>query len=536
MFLHSQLLIPLWKFLPNCHPWRPLKDNSTTLNTKMMWKQVSIASRDLDYGIWVFRRLPGTMCSRFSTRVSPNQARRVFQAASSDETSLDKASLNSPAEAPVAPLRTDESPFDRFRGFNRGLSVTDLLSNTWCEQQFEYYLVRGKKRRTPAMKAGTKIHKKLEREVHETVIVDTDTPEDRFGLKLLNIIQGLKTLRETGMTRELPVFALVRGMFIQGVIDEISYTKPIEKVYSVRDEPSSAGEDDVCVKLPKKRGRKKKGENEANSDDLKKQQSLMSNFIAPILIKANLNVAYISDCKTRLRDSLPTVSQFQGAELQLMLYHFLLTRMASSVQSAAEIYSRSSFSSASAGKSANVTCEDLFSQLFAARKLDPHANFTDRFLAQMAPLLDESDLEMDSDSITSPEIVRFPTLTHILDNPTLSGLVQLLNIAFFMSIPSLSNTLAVSYRSQQSSRLLATKTVEYNTKRMEAHLDQVLQWWQGQRVAEGVPIEEAWKCRSCEFADECEWRLQKIMEIEVENKRKKQNKLGKGKKSAVSLA
>lgn len=389
------------------------------------------------------------------------------------------------------------------------------------------------------MKAGTQIHKKLEREVHETVEVETETSEDRFGLKLLNIIQGLKTLRETGMTRELPVFALVRGMFIQGVIDEISYTKPIEKVYSVRDESNSTDEDNGGVKLPRKMGRKKKKENEAKSDDLKKQQTLLSNFITPVPIKADLNVAHISDCKTRLRDSLPTASQFRGAELQLMLYHFLLTTMASSVESAAEIYSRNSLGSTSADTSTIVTSEDLFSQLFAARQLNPHANFTDRFLAQMAPLLEESDLEMDSDSthsITSPGFMRFPTLTHIMGNPTLSGLVQLLNKSFSMSIPSLSDTLAVSYRSQQSSRLLATKTVEYSTQRMEAHLDQVLQWWQGQRATVGVPIEEAWKCRSCDFADECEWRLHKVEEIEVEREKKKRNKLGKGKESAVSLA
>ena len=382
--------------------------------------------------------------------------------------------------------------------------------------------MRGKKRATPAMKAGTEIHKKLEQEVHETVAVETKTPEDRFGLNLLNMIQGLRTLRETGMTREFTVFAIVRGMFVQGVIDEISYTKAIEQVYSVRDVPSNTDEDDGGVKLPKKRGRKKKEKSGANSDDSKKKQSLMSDFVTSTPAAVNLNVAYISDCKTRLRDSLPSASQSRGTELQLMLYHFLLTTMASSVQSAAGLYSNSSLSSASDNPSGGVTGENLFSQIFAVRKLNPYANLTDGFLAQMAPLLAESDSEMDSDpthSATLPDIIRFPTLTHIMDNPTLSGLIQLLDTSFSISIPSLSNTLAVSYRSQQSSRLLGTKTVEYSTKRMEAHLDQVLQWWQGQRTTMGVPIEEAWKCRSCDFADECEWRLRKIEEMKVEKEK-----------------
>ncbi|GES94430.1 exonuclease V-like isoform X3 [Rhizophagus clarus] len=34
----------------------------------------------------------------------------------------------------------------------------------------------------------------------------------------------------------------------------------------------------------------------------------------------------------------------------------------------------------------------------------------------------------------------------------------------------------------------------------------------GYRIPEGVPIEDAWKCQNCDFAENCEWRLNKIKE------------------------
>jgi exonuclease V len=33
-----------------------------------------------------------------------------------------------------------------------------------------------------------------------------------------------------------------------------------------------------------------------------------------------------------------------------------------------------------------------------------------------------------------------------------------------------------------------------------------MEWWKGQREAKGVDIEEAFKCRTCEFASDCSWR------------------------------
>lgn len=76
------------------------------------------------------------------------------------------------------------------------------------------------------MKKGSTIHKTLEDEVHTTVPVEITTKEDAMALRIWNIIQGLRSLREFGMTRELEIWGLVDGELVNGVIDQLSYECP----------------------------------------------------------------------------------------------------------------------------------------------------------------------------------------------------------------------------------------------------------------------------------------------------------------------
>lgn len=96
------------------------------------------------------------------------------------------------------PIDENASPLERFRFRKQHirLSITDLLSNMWCEQQFYYVLQRGFRKTTPAMKAGTKIHKKVEAEIHTFVPVETKTTEDLWGMRIWNMLQGVFSLRD----------------------------------------------------------------------------------------------------------------------------------------------------------------------------------------------------------------------------------------------------------------------------------------------------------------------------------------------------
>ena len=83
--------------------------------------------------------------------------------------------------------------------------MTDLAAQEWCEQELEFTLGRGRLE-TPAMAAGTARHAELEAEVLERVEIEVTTQEDKWALRALNVHAGLTQLRQTGMTRELPVF------------------------------------------------------------------------------------------------------------------------------------------------------------------------------------------------------------------------------------------------------------------------------------------------------------------------------------------
>lgn len=134
----------------------------------------------------------------------------------------------------------------------------------------ELSLLSGVRKKTKAMEAGIARHAMLEAEVVKKVKVQVKSDEDRWALKLLNFIFGVKQLVLEGLTRELPVMGLVDGVWIAGVIDEIQML-------------------------------------EINTSRI------------PMLI----------DTKTRVRDTIPAEPQRRNGKLQLMCYKFLLDSLIS---------------------------------------------------------------------------------------------------------------------------------------------------------------------------------------------------------------
>ncbi|KAJ3100419.1 hypothetical protein HDU96_010351 [Phlyctochytrium bullatum] len=99
------------------------------------------------------------------------------------------------------------------------LSVTDFAS-----LQVYYTATTGVKKETTAvMKTGHKIHKRLEREVSNLVdvVVEVRVPEDRWAIKLLNMIGAVDCLLEKGVAREIPIIGRVGGFLVFGIIDQI---------------------------------------------------------------------------------------------------------------------------------------------------------------------------------------------------------------------------------------------------------------------------------------------------------------------------
>lgn len=61
--------------------------------------------------------------------------------------------------------------------------------------------------------------------------------------------------------------------------------------------------------------------------------------------------------------------------------------------------------------------------------------------------------------------------------------------------------------------MIGSRAFEYNDDTSTGYLKESLAWWDGKRPTKGVEIEEAYKCRACDFEEGCTWRAAKILEL-----------------------
>uniref|UniRef100_A0A0D9WC84 Exonuclease V, chloroplastic n=1 Tax=Leersia perrieri TaxID=77586 RepID=A0A0D9WC84_9ORYZ len=140
-------------------------------------------------------------------------------AASSSSFSCGSGDIEDSPPLPI-PTPRGQSLLARFRG-RRALAVTDITATEWCEKQMEFVLEHGRPERTQAMKAGSERHAQLEQEVIERVDVTIRSAEEMWAVKFMNFIVGANQLMLEGITRELPVFGVIEGSWMIGVIDEL---------------------------------------------------------------------------------------------------------------------------------------------------------------------------------------------------------------------------------------------------------------------------------------------------------------------------
>lgn len=327
------------------------------------------------------------------------------------------------------------------------------------------------------MKQGSVVHKTLEEQVHQTVAVDITSKEDAWGLRIWNIIQGLKTLRETGMTRELEIWGTVDGLVVNGVIDEVSYTCPDQGLEEaeIKSDPTNLLPADQATISDFFGGPAL--ENEGHSIF----QNLRSLKTAPKI--------YLTDVKTRGVRSIPKGASFRPTLMQLMIYHRLLSDLAT-----------------------NKVDVDV---LFERYALNADAQFSDSFVAQIGGLnetFDDLPSSSEFDSVPSTQ----DSMTVLLTHNSLRSLWGFMISTFEQTMPagkkSIGNVLKAEYRNATDGEVMGGKTFLYDDRKIEAYLEAEMRWWKGERSAQGVCVEEAYKCGSCEFADECDWRKNKVLE------------------------
>ena len=389
-----------------------------------------------------------------------------------------------PSELEAIDLR---SPLERFRTKpKKALSVTDLVSPSWCELQYWYSMTKhGKKRRTPAMRQGSAIHKTLEDQIYRTVTIDIETKEDAWGLRIWNVIQGLRTLRETGITRELEVWGVVDGLVVNGVIDELSYICPDKDL-----------EEEVTARTAHtKESKVGKGADQSTITSFlgtaEGKQGAKGVLKSLRSMRKRTSKVYLTDVKTRGIKTIPKGASFRPTLMQLMLYHFLLSHLAT-----------------------NKVDRDV---LFDRYGLNSTANFSDGFIAQVGNL-NETFNDAPSDSFQSSQDAESnqDSMSLLLEHNSVKQLWGLMISEFSRTMPagidSIGNVLKAEYRDQTDGSILGIKTFIYDRSVIQDYVDDEIRWWRGEREAQGVVIEEAYKCRNCEFEEGCEWRISKIEE------------------------
>jgi exonuclease V len=393
------------------------------------------------------------------------------------------AETAAPSPRPSLSL-VDESctPLQRFRTKPRKpLSVTDLVSPVWCELQYFYNLSKfGRKPPTQAMKTGSKIHQALEDEVHTVVPVRTKTNEDRFGLRIWNAIQGLRGLRETGLARELQVWGVIGGQVVNGIIDELSFTCP-DPDFEEKHELSKAEKSGGTPPLGQWSIQQAFAKASATTS-LKETDDPWVGAIEPD------RQVYIADVKTRGVRSLPSGPALRPIWMQLMLYRRLLESLSLNIVDAETVFER--------------------------YNLAPLNTFSEVFMLEVGALNHD---HMKADPLQTDEL---------RSHPNLLSLWSLMISEYQQTMPSISDILRAEFRYSRTGDIIGNELVVYSTDTIDKFVKEEMEWWNGIREPKGVDVEEAFKCRTCDFADECSWRKTKIEEA-TEKHRLRKSKSGK---------
>ncbi|KAI0657362.1 exonuclease V [Cubamyces menziesii] len=293
------------------------------------------------------------------------------------------------------------TPFQQFRRWSKVLSVTDLVGPSWCEVQFDYGLrqqrhkkledrpatfvtaegktidvvqdVAAKNNRT--VSRGKSVHKVLEREAQpEQVAVEITTQEERWALRLINMLAALQTLTELGYCREMPVFGIVHGQVVTGIIDEIA-RRPVTE-----DETSERQASQVGTSSPNKRAAShsipttpSKSSTKRSKHDTSGNQPSITAFFSPNRrhtpppSSIPRYTLHLSDTKTRIRPTLPPDEDAYASRLQLMLYHRLLSNLLASAAHSAPTPTSTALN---------------FAELWDRVGVDSTRRFSDGFLVQ----------------------------------------------------------------------------------------------------------------------------------------------------------
>lgn len=89
---------------------------------------------------------------------------------------------------------------------------------------------------------------------------------------------------------------------------------------------------------------------------------------------------------------------------------------------------------------------------------------------------------------------------------SLGDLMELVFLSLTLSDLPAIDTLKLEYIHQETATVLGTEIVAFEEKEVKSKVRHYVAYWTGHRDPQGVDVEEAWKCRTCDYVDVCEWR------------------------------
>ncbi|KAG6335088.1 hypothetical protein ID866_3997 [Astraeus odoratus] len=198
-----------------------------------------------------------------------------------------------------------DSPYKRFISKKKAFSVTDLVSPVWCELQYEYGLY------------GEKYKPLAQRPTLFT---------------LAQLIMGFNEI-VIEYQRELPVFGIIHGHAVLGVIDEVVQVSITSKCSGPDPHADERKAPQPGSPVRKRQRTETPSPTEAPSQMAPPSIFMSGNEDSKVVIDNCLQPSQdpyalrLLDYKTRRAEYLPPVEDILSSKLQLMLYHRMLASL-----------------------------------------------------------------------------------------------------------------------------------------------------------------------------------------------------------------
>ncbi|KAJ7838727.1 exonuclease V [Mycena olivaceomarginata] len=469
------------------------------------------------------------------------------------------------------------SPINRYRRAG-SLSVTDLISLAWCEEIVVEQEVAARNDKTT--KRGQFIHKELELELQpEEITVLVTTEEERWAFRLISFLSSVTALGVERCVREIPVFGVVDGVVVIGIIDELLIRNQSEP------ETGTKRPSDSALPPPKRAYRSPSCEPEP--------------LLPPTLSRRCIRLI---DTKTRRSYSLPSDDDAEPARLQVMLYRRLLTHLLNSATlfdfaafwPLVGVDSTATFSEVFLLQTAQILgvtesplkCLDdvvvFLRRRLAALDLPPvddtleiiyrsqnkysrrrergkgrektpatseddelakaiAMSLEDVFEGQLAAALKESaafataDIQAGSSNLDQTDVQGHEGLDLSLvaggstrtpgSGSAKRGKPHCRCIGKRAYIGLAADSSPPPETGAARPEIIGTKEFTMDDAVLETYLHNALDWWRGKRSARGVSDRQTGRCFSCEYREDCEWREQKASEKLEEARQRRASKL-----------